>query len=68
MFSTIYDFLVSHKVLLKKARNVENVAETEDSMLLENSENGQHDDSWYELIKCTHTLDKTYHFFKDGHV
>ena len=33
-FSTIYDSLVSRNVLLKKVQHIENVAETEDSMLL----------------------------------
>ena len=49
-------------------QRIENAADIGDRMLLENS-NGQHDDgSWYESFEYTRTLDKAYHFFKDGHV
>ena len=49
-------------------RHIENAADTEDRMLLEDSENDQHDDSRYESVEYTRTLDKAYQFFKDGYV
>ena len=49
-------------------QHIENATDTEDRMLLEDSENSQHSNSWYESVEYTRTLDKAYRFFKDGHV
>ena len=62
-FSSIYDFLVSRKVAVKKVRHVENVVDNRE----ENGEDAS-DESWYESVEYTCTLDKAYRFFKDGHV
>lgn len=65
-FSSIYDFLVSRKVSLKKVRHIENAVDNRE----ENGLSGEDasDQSWYESAEYTRTLDKAYRFFKDGHV
>lgn len=67
-FNTIYDFLVDRKILLKKVSHIEYATERQGQ--LSNDEEGScHDDnSWYESIEYTRTLEKAYRFFKDGHV
>lgn len=65
-FSSIYDFLVSHKVSLKKVRHIENVVD-KDKEIGPNVEDVG-DQSWYESVEYTCTLDKAYRFFRDGHV
>ena len=68
-FSTIYEFLVERKVLLKKAVYLEGILEKRDSSVLcENSNNKNNDNDEYEPISYTRTLDKAYRFFQDGHV
>ena len=64
-FSTIYDFLFSRKVFLKKVRHIENAVDNrEESQNCEDTS----DESWYESVEYTRTLDKAYRFLKDGHV
>ena len=67
--STIYDFLVSREVLLKKVRNIENAVDNqEDNSGNEESAPGHSDELWYESVEYTRTLDKAYCFFKDGYL
>ena len=66
-FNTIYDFLVDHKILLKKVSHIENVTESQEQ--LSSEEGSCHDDkSWYESVEYTRTLEKAYRSFEDGHV
>ena len=46
-------------------RHIENAVDNR-----EESQNGEDtsDESWYESVEYTRTLDKAYRFFKDGHV
>jgi len=113
-FSTIYDFLVDRKVLLRKASCIENAVDiTEDTLsnadvegsevdgkqqnhvdestnpcvstsgktipdstdnptfVSESAETGsasKEEESRYESVEYTRSLDKAYRFFKDGHV
>ena len=65
-FGTIYDFLVSRKVFLKRVRDVEIIVDDQDVDLL--NDEGSSDESWYESVEYTRALNKAYRFFKDGHV
>jgi len=65
-FSSIYDFLLSRKVSLKKVRYIENVVDNDEENGLNVEDAG--DQSWYESVEYTRMLDKAYRFFKDGHV
>ena len=69
-FSSIFQFLVDRKVLIKKANHIENVTERRD-----NSNLGIHvqgnvnlDNAICESVCYTRTLDKAYCFYQDGHV
>ena len=65
-FGTIYDFLVSRKVFLKRVRDIEIIVDDQEDNLL--SKESSSDESWYESVEYTRALDKAYRFFKDGHV
>jgi len=75
-FSTIYDFLVDRKVLIKKVSCLENAVESRSHLesavesQRPSDEEGSCDDEnlWYESVEYTRTLDKAYRFFQDGHV
>ena len=70
-FSTIYEYLVERKVLLKRVSYLENVVDkraelsdrSDKDTVLKNDENDKN-----VPIEYTRTLDKAYRFFKDGHV
>ena len=65
-FGTIYDFLVSRKVFLKRVRDIEIIVDDQDRNLL--NDEGSSDECWYESVEYTRALNKAYRFFKDGHV
>ena len=65
-FGTIYDFLVSRKVFLKRVSDIEIIVDDQEDNLL--SKESSCDESWYEAIEYTRALDKAYRFFKDGHI
>ena len=65
-FGTIYHFLVSRKVFLKRVRDIEIIVDDQDLNLL--NDEGSSDECWYESVEYTRALNKAYRFFKDGHV
>ena len=82
-FSTIYDFLVDRKMLLRKVSYIENALDSrEDAPIGKNNPQASDTlpnvmdnptvkvdgESWYESVEYTRSLDKAYRFFKDGHV
>ena len=79
-YSSIFQFLVDRKVLIKKANHIENVIERRDSSDLgiqtqgdvhsdsDSQGNKNSDTATSESICYTRTLDKAYRFFQDGHV
>ena len=81
-FSTIYDFLVDRKVLLKHVSYLESVADKQADEIRSHSEGDNKDPDFsgnnseaiphhpsnaYVPIEYTRTLDKAYRFYKDGH-
>lgn len=61
-FATIYDFLVSRKVFLKRVRDIEIIVDDQDENLL--NDKGSSDDSWYESVEYTRALNKLYRFLR----
>lgn len=61
-FATIYNFLVSRKVFLKRVRDIEIVVDDQDTNLL--NDDGSSDESWYESIEYTRVLNKAYRFLR----
>ena len=71
-YSTIYDFLVDRKVLIKKVSYLEGVADenadaSEGSDTTKDFKKLNEYDS-YEAIEYTRTFNKGYRFFRDGHI
>ena len=50
-FGTIYDFLVSRKVFLKRVRDIEIIVDDQDLNLL--NDEGSSDECWYESVEYT---------------
>jgi len=79
-FSSIFQFLVDRKILIKKANSIENVIERRDysdlgiqiqgNVNLDSDIQGKVilDTATSESICYTRTLDKAYCFYQDGHV
>ena len=79
-FSSIFQFLVDRKVLIRKANHVDNVIEkrdcsdlgiqTQGNVNLDSGcqGNANSDTCTSESVCYTRTLDKAYRFFQDGHV
>ncbi|XP_065903217.1 uncharacterized protein [Dysidea avara] len=80
-FSTIYDFLVDRKVLLRRVSCLEGIADKRAEIISTNCKQDKsklipspdeqpavQSDYVYVPVEYTRTLDKAYRFYKDGHV
>lgn len=69
-FSTIYDYLVDQKLVIKKVACLESVVDKRAEAVRNNDEkvNVVELSTNGESIEYTRTLDKAYRFFQDGHV
>lgn len=78
-FSTIYDFLVDHKILLRKVSYIENALDSREDALIGKASLQSSDtlsnvtdnptvknESWHESVEYTRSLHKAYWFFKNG--
>ena len=75
-FSTIYDFLVDRKILLKRVSYLESIADKRAEKIHNQGEQSPKDsmpqqsngDGVYVPVEYTRTLEKAYRFYRDGHV